>query len=90
MDTTLDTLKLFDDLKGSFTEEQAHKLSDAFKQVERSRLDSLATKADIQAVKTDIQAVKTDIAETKAEIIKWLAAMLVAQAGVIVALNKLL
>jgi len=30
---TIDTLKLFDDLKESFTEEQAHKLSVIFKPI---------------------------------------------------------
>jgi hypothetical protein len=87
MDTTLDTLKLFDNLKGTFTEEQAHKLSDVFKQVEKSRLDALATKADLQLLETKIDV---KVETVKAEIIKWVAAMLVAQAGVITALNKLI
>ena len=87
MDTTLDTLKLFDNLKGTFTEEQAHKLSDVFKQVKKSRLDSLSTKADLQLLETKIDV---KVETVKAEIIKWVAAMLVAQAGVITALNKLI
>lgn len=63
--------------------EQAKAMSDILRQVEQSRLDTLATKAVIQAVKTDIQIIK-------AEIIKWVAAILVAQSLFIAAMIKLL
>jgi hypothetical protein len=45
---TLDTLELFDEFKGQFTEAQAHTLSKALKQVEQARLEELATKADLE------------------------------------------
>ncbi|MBF0473021.1 MAG: hypothetical protein HQK93_04720 [Nitrospirae bacterium] len=64
-------------------ERQAEAMSDVLKQVELLRLDSLATKADIQAVKTDLQTIKADI-------IKWVAAMLVAQGAVVAAMIKLM
>ena len=44
---TIDTLKLFDDLKESFTEEQAHKLSVIFKLSIEGSLDELATKQNV-------------------------------------------
>ncbi|MBF0472506.1 MAG: DUF1640 domain-containing protein [Nitrospirae bacterium] len=54
METILDTLKLYEDLKGAFTDEQAHKLSDVLKEVEKSRIDALATKADIARIEGQI------------------------------------
>jgi hypothetical protein len=55
MARSLDTLELFDEFKGQFTEAQAHTLSKALKQVEQSRLDELATKGDIALLKADIE-----------------------------------
>jgi hypothetical protein len=44
---TIDTLKIFDDLKQSFTEEQAHKLSVVIQTALEGSLDALSTKQDI-------------------------------------------
>jgi hypothetical protein len=56
MARVLDTLELFDEFKGQFTEAQAHTLSKALKQVEQARLEELATKADLQLLKTELDA----------------------------------
>ncbi len=73
---TIDTLKIFDDLKQSFTEEQAHKLSVMFKSAIEGSLDELATKQDIAGLKQDIagltvitqHAIEALRAETKRDI----------------------
>ena len=65
MELTLDTLKLYDELKLTFSEEQAHKLSDVLKRVEQTKSDAMATKADIYAVRSEL---KLDIADVRAEI----------------------
>ncbi|MBF0472508.1 MAG: hypothetical protein HQK93_02085 [Nitrospirae bacterium] len=59
METILDTLKLYEDLKGAFTDEQAHKLSDVLKEVEKSRIDALATKADIISLEGEIKLLES-------------------------------
>jgi len=46
-------------LKGSFTEEQAHRLSDVLKQVDKSRADDFVAKADIQDIRSEIKLVET-------------------------------
>ena len=67
---------------------------------EQSRLltDNLATKADLMAVKADLEtqlaATKADLevrlAESEVRTVRWMAGLLIAQGGVIVALNSLL
>jgi hypothetical protein len=50
------TLDVYDELKVQFTEAQAHVLSKALKQVERVRIEELATKSDLHLLKTDQDA----------------------------------
>jgi len=82
---TFDTLKFVKRLKAAgFAEDQAEALSDAQKESLTEILDTtLATKSDIVRLEKEIVSVKSDI-------IKWVAVMLVAQAGVVATLVKLL
>lgn len=89
---TLDTLAFVKQLKSAgFTDSQAEVQAQAINQVladfQTSRLNELATHADLQSVKAELQA---EIARTKSDIIKWVAGMLVAQAAVVATLVKLL
>jgi len=82
---TFDTLKFVKRLKAAgFAEDQAEALSDAQKESLTEILDTtLATKSDIVRLEKEIVSVKSDI-------IKWVAVMLVAQAGIVATLVKLL
>lgn len=82
---TFDTLAFVKQLKSAgYTESQAEAQAQAINQAlsdfQNSRLNELATRADLQA----------EIARAKAEIIKWVAGMLVAQAAILATLVKLL
>ena len=61
-------------------EVQAQAINKALSDFQNSRLNELATRADLQA----------EIAKAKVEIIKWVAGMLVAQAAIVATLVKLL
>lgn len=67
---TMDTLEMFEELKKSFSDEQAHALSRVLKRVEESRLDELATKRDLREVKLEISAELAPM--------KWMLAVIVA------------
>ena len=81
--------------ENGFTERQAEVLADEHVNLLNS---NLATKADIeslrQATKADIEKLKlatmAEIAATKVELLKWFLGALIAQAGLIVALIRLL
>ena len=77
--------------EGGFTEEQAETLAE--EQVALLNTN-LATKADIEAVRADVEVVNADlqrdIEAVKADLLKWLFGAMIAQAGLIVALVKLL
>jgi len=45
---TIDTLRIFDRLKKTFTEEQAHVISEIIKDVHEDNFKVLATKADLK------------------------------------------
>jgi len=82
---TFDTLAFVKQLKSvGYTdrqaEAQAQAINKALSDFQNSRLDELATRADLQ----------TEIAKAKVEIIKWVAGMLVAQAAIVATLVKLL
>jgi len=82
---TFDTLAFVKQLKSAGfsdtqAEIQAQAINQALADFQDSRLNELATKADLQA----------EIAKAKVEIIKWVAGMLVAQAAIVATLVKLL
>ena len=82
---TFDTLAFVKQLKSAGfsdtqAEIQAQAINQALSDFQDSRLNELATKADLQA----------EIAKAKVEIIKWVAGMLVAQAAIVATLVKLL
>ena len=65
------------------SEEHAEGIAEAIKTAQDAHLEELATKGDIVRV-------EAKIAETEVRIVQWVALMLLAQAGVIAALVKLL
>lgn len=82
---TFDTLAFVKQLKSAGfndnqAEIQAQAINQALSDFQNSKLNELATKADLQA----------EIANAKVEIIKWVAGMLVAQAAIVSTLVKLL
>lgn len=82
---TFDTLAFVKQLRSagytdSQAEVQAQAINKALSDFQNSRLNELATRADLQA----------EIAKAKVEIIKWVAGMLVAQAAIVATLVKLL
>ena len=101
---SIDTLQIYDRLKKTFPEEQAHELSQVLYLIG----SELATKEDIKEldVKTQIRfkelenrfkelelgivETKTLIAQSKVETLKWTVGFLLAQTGVIAALVKFL
>ena len=71
MDTTFDTYTFIKRLKeAGMPEQQAIVMSDTFKQVEQSRLDSLATKADVLQAKTELSGEIT--------LLRWMVGVLIA------------
>ncbi len=74
-----------------FTEEQAGAQAEALAGVVDA---NLATKHDIAALRRDIEVLRAevgrDIAEAKNSTVKWVAGLLLAQAAVITALDKLI
>jgi len=75
---TFDTLKFVKRLKAAgFAEDQAEALSDAQKESLTEILDTIVR-------------LEKEIVSVKSDIIKWVAVMLVAQAGVVATLVKLL
>jgi len=94
-----DTLELTETLKLSgFTDDQAKGITGALKQAQDVHLETLATKQDIKGVNTKIDSLEerlkgkteTDLSNAKYDIIKWMAGLLLAQAGLVAALVKLL
>ncbi len=75
---TLDTLQIYERLKGAKLDDLAAKeIAEVIKDVAEGRL---ATKEDVEKIVTN----------AKVEIIKWVAGMLLAQAAIVAALVKLL
>ncbi len=78
MASSLDTLQIYERLKGAKLDELAAKeIAEVIKDVAEGHL---ATKDDIEQI----------IANAKVEIIKWVAGMLIAQAAIVASLVKLL
>ncbi|THF67228.1 DUF1640 domain-containing protein [Pseudothauera nasutitermitis] len=87
---TFDTLKYVERLKAAGLPEQhakaeAEALRDALGDLVEMR--SLATKEDVNVLRAEIE---TKISDAKADIIKWMAGLLLAQAGLVTALVKLI
>ncbi len=91
--------------EGGFTEEQAETLAEEHvallntnlatkADIEAVRADRAVVKVDFAAVRADLAAFKADLrralAGFKADLLKWLFGAMIAQAGLIVALVKLL
>lgn len=75
---TLDTLQIYERLKGAKLDELAAKeIAEVIKDVAEGHL---ATNEDVEKI----------VAKAKVEIIKWVAGMLLAQAAIVAALVKLL
>jgi hypothetical protein len=83
---TMDTHRIVKRLKDAgFTDSQAETVTDIIAETRASDLAGVAIKADLAPLAT-----KADVAELEAKIIKWLVPLLLGQAGLIVALVKLL
>jgi len=96
----IDTLELFDELKSSFTEDQAHVLSRALRQVEETRLSELearlgelATKQDLLVLRQDLTNLETRmdarLIAPEGKLIKWkigLVGLIIAQFSVSIAI----
>ena len=66
MDTVAEPLNIFDELKGPFTEEQAHRLAEMFAQVVDGPFESeLFVKRDIKELEGGIKALDLKIVETQ-------------------------
>ncbi len=83
---TFDTLKFVRKLEGAgFDAKQAEAVAEAFR--DASGEAELATKQDLKELELRLEA---KIGEIKFEMVKWIAGMLLAQAGLVAALVKLL
>lgn len=89
MDTMIDTLRIYERLKGADLPDKAAKeIAEVFRETIEDRL---VTKKDLKESLAIVQAeLETVIAKTKVEVIKWVAGMLVAQAAIVATLVKLL
>lgn len=89
MDTMIDTLRIYERLKGAdLTDKAAREIAEVFRETIE---DHLVTKKDLKESLEIVKAeLETVIAKTKVEIIKWVAGMLVAQAAIVATLVKLL
>jgi hypothetical protein len=99
----IDTLSIYERLKKTKnTDSLAHEIAEIFKEVTE---DKLATKADMKMLQADLQhteirlqadlkqtelKLQKEISQSKVDMIRWVAGMLLAQAGLITTLNKLL
>ncbi|MBF0464694.1 MAG: hypothetical protein HQK88_07980 [Nitrospirae bacterium] len=105
MATTIDTLKIYERLKGADLSDKAAKeiaevvresseLSSMTKEAIKEELTKeLVTKTDLKDLLIDMEkrfATKAELAETKAELLKWMFIFWASQIGIIVALIKFL
>ena len=82
----MDTHRIVKRLKDAgFTDSQAETLTDIIAETRASDLADVATKVDRAPLAT-----KADVADLEVKIIEWLVPLLLGQAGLIVALVKLL
>jgi hypothetical protein len=83
---TFDTLKFVRTLKAAGVPEiQAEAFSEAFKDAQSDA--EIATKHDLKELELRLEA---KINEVKFDMVKWIAGMLIAQAGLVAALVKML
>lgn len=91
MTMSVQAIEAYNILKGKFTDEEAQKLVGYFESTSR---EDLATKADLTDLKLELKqetgTVRLEMAGIKVDLLKWVAGMLLAQAGLIAALVKLL
>jgi hypothetical protein len=90
---TFDTLKFAETLKAhGVPDEQAKGIAEAFRDAAGS--GDFATKRDIETVRQDVRELEmrldARISDIKFDMVKWMAGMLLAQAGLVAALVKLL
>lgn len=90
---TFDTLKFVETLIGhGIPNEQAKGIAEAFKDAHAE--GEIATQDDIALVRQDIRELElrmdAKISDIKFDMVKWMAGMLLAQAGLVAALVKLL
>jgi hypothetical protein len=90
--SAIDTLEVSKALTAvGFTDQQAEALTRQLRLAQNIDLSNLATKDDLNAQAATLRAEwKTALAENKADIIKWVVGMGFAQAGLVVALIKLI
>jgi hypothetical protein len=104
--SAIDTLEMSKALTAvGFTDQQAEALTRQLRLVQNIDLSNLAKKDDLRALATELRAVmaamraemaamrgewKAALAENKADIIKWVIGIGFAQAGLVVALIKLI
>jgi hypothetical protein len=87
---TLDTHKIVKRLKDAgFNDMQAETVTDILAETRATDLAEVATKSDIAVLQSQM-ATKADLAQLETKIIKWPVPLLLGQAGLIVALVKLL
>ncbi|WP_068636749.1 hypothetical protein [Thauera butanivorans] len=87
---TFDTLKYVERLTAAgLPEKQAKAEAEALRDAlgDLVEMRSLATKEDVNILRAEIE---TKISDAKADIIKWIAGLLLAQAGLVTALVKLI
>ena len=90
---TFDTHQFIKTLQDAgFDQPQAEAVASAFK--DASSQAELATQSDIDLVRRDIREselrLETKISDIKYDLVKWIAGMILAQAGLVAALVKLL
>jgi len=99
MATAIDTLKIAKSWRAAQSEdERAEVLATSLRELQQLQQGELATKADLAAAKAELKS-EVALAEARLEgrieaaqiaVLKWLVALLLAQAGLIVALLRLL
>jgi len=89
--STIDTLVLFDRLKKSFTEEQAHAISEIIKEVRDENMNASATKADLKLAIEELRNELTkEMKELELRITLRFGVMIAASIAITVSLIKLL
>lgn len=83
---TIDTLVIFDRLKKSFTEEQAHAISEIVKDLQEENLQASVSKADL---KLAVEQLRKEIKDLELRITIRFGVMLAAVVAILAAIIKL-
>ena len=86
LSATIDTLMIFDRLKKTFTEEQAHAISEIIKNVQDDNFKIAATKEDL---KLAVEELRKEIKELELRSTLRFGAMLAAAVAILAAIIKL-